>query len=107
MQLSPFEVKTRLRQVLAEYAGMSKLLCQQESLHVKQKESDIDWVVQPAVLDNIEAPPGGWRRFRQAEGATGRVPKDFFKQVWLLMHHCKGLVISLREAAPCASTAIS
>ncbi len=93
MQLSPFEVKTRLRQVLAEYAGMSKLLRQQESLHVKQKESDIDWVVQPAVLDNIEAPPGGWRRFRQAEGATGRVPKDFFKQVWLLMHHCKGLVI--------------
>jgi phosphorylase kinase alpha/beta subunit len=36
---------------------------------------------------------GGWRRFRQAEGTTGRVPKDFFKQIWLLMQHCKGLVI--------------
>ncbi|WP_337886251.1 glycoside hydrolase family 15 protein [Fischerella thermalis] len=93
MQLSPFEVKTRLRQVLAEYAGMSKLLRQQESLHVKQKESDIDWVVQPGIVDDIEVQPGGWRRFRQAEGATGRVPQDFYKQVWLLMHHCKGLVI--------------
>ncbi|MDJ0734020.1 MAG: glycoside hydrolase family 15 protein [Nostocaceae cyanobacterium] len=93
MQLSPFEVKTRLRQVLVEYAGMSKLLRQQESLHVKQKETDIDWVLQPAVAEEIEVPAGGWRRFRQAEGTTGRVPKDFFKQVWLVMHHCKGLVV--------------
>ncbi|MBD2196202.1 glycoside hydrolase family 15 protein [Calothrix anomala FACHB-343] len=93
MQLSPFEVKTRLQNVLAEYAGMSKLLRQQESLHVKQKESDIDWVLPFTNDAEIEVPSGGWRRFRQAEGATGRVPKDFFQQVWLLMKHCKGIVI--------------
>ncbi|MEH2464295.1 glycoside hydrolase family 15 protein [Nostoc sp.] len=93
MQLSPFEVKMRLRQVLTGYNGMSNLLRQQESLHVKQKESDIAWVVLPAIAEEIQVPPGGWRRFRQAEGATGRVPKEFFKQVWLLMRHCKGLVI--------------
>ncbi|MGH8002098.1 MAG: glycoside hydrolase family 15 protein, partial [Brasilonema sp.] len=93
MQLSPFEVKTWVRQVLFEYVSMSQLLRQQESLHVKQKESDIDWVVLPALGDEIDVQPGGWRRFRQAEGATGRVPKDFFKQVWLVMEHCKGLVI--------------
>lgn len=93
MQLSPFEVKTRLHQVLTGYTGMSSLLRQQESLHVKQKESDIAWVVLPSISEEIEVPPGGWRRFRQAEGATGRVPKNFFKQVWVLMQHCKGLVI--------------
>ncbi|BAZ33063.1 phosphorylase kinase alphabeta [Cylindrospermum sp. NIES-4074] len=93
MQLSPFEVKTHLQQVLTTYTGMSSVLRQQESLHVKQKESDIAWVVQPVIGEEIEVPSGGWRRFRQAEGATGRVPKDFFKQVWLLMRHCKGLVI--------------
>ncbi|MBW4613350.1 MAG: glycoside hydrolase family 15 protein [Desmonostoc vinosum HA7617-LM4] len=93
MELSPFEVKTRLHQVLTGYSGMSNLLRQQESLHVKQKESDIAWVVLPVVETEMEVPSGGWRRFRQAEGATGRVPKDFFKQVWLLMKHCKGLVI--------------
>jgi phosphorylase kinase alpha/beta subunit len=91
MQLSPFEVKTLLSKVLTEYAGMSSLLRKQESLHVKQKESDIDWRVQPT--EQVEEPFGGWRRYRQAEGTTGRVPKDFFKQVWLLMQHCKGLVI--------------
>ncbi|MEC4813101.1 MAG: glycoside hydrolase family 15 protein [Scytonema sp. PMC 1069.18] len=93
MQLSPFEVKKRVRQVLFGYSSTSQLLRQQESLHVKLKESDIDWVVSPTVGDDIDVPLGGWRRFRQAEGTTGRVPKDFFKQVWLLMQHCKGLVI--------------
>ena len=93
MQLSPFEVKTRLRDVLVAYADMSQLLRQQESLHVSQKESEIDWVLQPIGIEEIEIPVNGWRRFRQAEGSTGRVPKDFFKQVWLLMHHCKGLVV--------------
>ena len=93
MQLSPFDVRTRVRQVLFEYGSMSQLLRQQESLHVKQKESDIDWVVQPGLIEEIEVAPGGWRRFRQAEGATGRVPKEFFQNVWLLMEHCKGLVI--------------
>ncbi|MEB3150660.1 MAG: glycoside hydrolase family 15 protein [Sphaerospermopsis sp.] len=94
MQLSPYEVKLRLEKVLTSYSGVSGLLRQQESLHIKQKESDIAWVVQPVISeDEIAVTPENWRRFRQAEGAINRVPKDFFKQVWLLMHHCKGLVI--------------
>ncbi|MFM6012073.1 MAG: glycoside hydrolase family 15 protein [Dolichospermum sp.] len=93
MQLSPFQVKMRLRQVLTGYSGVSNLLRQQESLHVKQKESDIAWVVLSQSSEEMEIPPHGWRRFRQAEGALNRVPKDFFKQVWLLMQHCKGVVI--------------
>jgi phosphorylase kinase alpha/beta subunit len=94
MELSPFEVKMRLHQVLRGYTGISKLLRQQESLHIKQKESDIAWVVLPTnEKEQSTVPPGGWRRFRQAEGALNRVPKDFFQQVWLLMKHCKGIVI--------------
>ncbi|QLE56472.1 glycoside hydrolase family 15 protein [Nostoc sp. TCL26-01] len=93
MELTPFEVKTRLHQVLTAYTGMSKLLRQQESLHIKQKESDIEWVVLPVIDEEVEVATGGWRRFRQAEGALNRVPKNFFQQVWLLMQHCKGLVI--------------
>jgi phosphorylase kinase alpha/beta subunit len=93
MQLSPFEVKTKLNKVLREYAGMSNLLRLQESLHVKQKESEINWVIPLTLIDEIEEPVGGWRRYRKAEGITGRVPKDFFQQVWLLMKHSKGIVI--------------
>jgi phosphorylase kinase alpha/beta subunit len=94
MELSPFEVKTSLRKVLTGYSQISTLLRQQESLHIRQKESDINWVAPPSINEGeIEAPPSGWRKFRQTEGALNRVPKDFFQQVWLLMEHCQGLVV--------------
>ncbi|HEY9853361.1 MAG TPA: glycoside hydrolase family 15 protein [Leptolyngbyaceae cyanobacterium] len=92
MELSPFEVKNRLRQVLAGYEGMNQLLRQQESLHVKQSEQDIEWVVLP-VKEAEESPNGSWLHKRQRDGALNRVPKDFYPRVWELLKHCKGLVI--------------
>jgi phosphorylase kinase alpha/beta subunit len=90
MQLSPFEVETRLRQVLAGYAGLNQTLFQQESLHVKPQQQNIQWVVSP----DAEAEPSiDWRQQRQRDGATNRVPKDFYPSVWQVMKHCKGLVI--------------
>jgi phosphorylase kinase alpha/beta subunit len=94
MQLSPFEVKSRLRKVMQEYAGLSSVLRQQESLHIKKKEVEINWlVVSPTVEAEIEVPEGGWRRYRKAEGSTGRVPQGFYQNVWSAMEHCKGVVI--------------
>lgn len=93
MQLSPFEVRMRLRQVLAGYEGMNQVLRQQESLHVKQQEQEIEWVV-PVEPDEAEVPTaGGWLRQRQLDGALNRVPKDFYPSVWRLLKHCKGVVI--------------
>ncbi len=92
MELSPFEVKNRLRQVLAGYEGMNQLLRQQESLHVKQSEQDIEWVVLPD-KEAEESPNGSWLHKRQRDGALNRVPKDFYPRVWELLKHCKGLVI--------------
>jgi phosphorylase kinase alpha/beta subunit len=92
MQLSPFEIKNRLRQVLAEYEEMNQILKQQESLRVKKPEKDIEWVVAP-VSEESTMPAGGWRRKRQMEGAVNRVPKDFYPSVWGLLRHCKGLII--------------
>lgn len=92
MQLSPFEIKNRLRQVLTEYEEMNQILKQQESLRVKQPEKDIEWVVVP-LSEEPQMPAGGWRRKRQMEGAVNRVPKDFYPSVWGLLRHCKGLII--------------
>ncbi|NJR15459.1 MAG: glycosyl hydrolase family 15 [Calothrix sp. CSU_2_0] len=94
MQLSPFEVKSRLRKVMQEYAGLSSVLRQQESLHIKKKDREINWfVLSPTVAAEIEVPEGGWRRYRKAEGSTGRVPQGFYQNVWSAMEHCKGVVI--------------
>jgi phosphorylase kinase alpha/beta subunit len=93
MEFTPFEVTRRLRSCLAGYAGMSQLLRQQESLQLKQNESEIDWVVQPAIQDETEVPEGGWLRYRQQQGSMNRLPPDFFKCVWRLMKHGKGVLI--------------
>ena len=92
MQLSPFEIKNRLRQVLTEYEEMNQILKQQESLRVKQSETEIEWIVAP-VFEEPQMPAGGWRRKRQMEGAVNRVPQDFYPNVWGLLRHCKGLII--------------
>ncbi|MBK4732066.1 glycoside hydrolase family 15 protein [Oxynema sp. CENA135] len=92
MELSPFEIKTRLRQVLEGFAGMNQLLKQQESLHVRQPEQEIDWVVLPSPHDPDETLES-WHRRRQLDGAACRVPKDFYPRVWEVLRHCKGIVV--------------
>ncbi len=95
MRSSPFEVKMRLRSCLAGYEGVNQKLQQLESLHVKQPEQVINWVVLPEVKEEGKGiiPPGNWVRKRQLDGSAGRVPKDFYPKVWLVLKHCKGLVI--------------
>ncbi|MEB3336463.1 MAG: glycoside hydrolase family 15 protein [Leptolyngbyaceae bacterium] len=91
MQLSPFEIKIRLRQVLAGYEGLNQSLFRQESLHVKQQQ-EITWVVLLA-HEETESPVEGWLRYRQRQGSLNRVPQDFYSRIWRLLSHCKGLVI--------------
>jgi phosphorylase kinase alpha/beta subunit len=93
MRSSPFDVKMRVRSCLAGYEGINQKLRQQESLHVKPPEQDINWVV--AGEDETEEAPltGSWQRKRQLDGSAGRVPKDFYPSVWRVMKHCKGVVI--------------
>jgi phosphorylase kinase alpha/beta subunit len=93
MRLSPFELKTRLRQIVEGYADLNRALFKQESLKVKLPDQGIDWVV--VLNDKTEVEPANqdWWRKRQLDGAMNRVPKDFYPSVWQLLHHCKGLVI--------------
>ncbi len=96
MHLSPCEMQMQLRSCLAGYEGMNQKLQQQESLHVKQPDRDINWVVLPGDQEEAEETPvtGSWLRKRQLDGSAGRVPKNFYPNVWRVMKHCRGLVIA-------------
>ncbi len=89
MQLSPYEIKMRLAQLLAGYEQSSSQVFQRESLKLGLKEAEIDWIVPISQPEE----PQDWLRYRQMEGGRGGVPKDFYPNVWKLLHHCKGLVI--------------
>ncbi|MEO1522329.1 MAG: glycoside hydrolase family 15 protein, partial [Cyanobacteria bacterium J06633_2] len=90
MQLSPFDIKSRLKQVLQAYAGLNQMLFKRESLVARQK--NIQWAVLP---DDIatEPPPGGWWKQRQRDGSLNYVPPDFYGSVWTVLQHCRGIVI--------------
>jgi phosphorylase kinase alpha/beta subunit len=90
IQLTPFEIKMRLMQVLVGYADLNQNLFKQESLHVKQQQS-IQWVVR-AEAEMAEAPTN-WHQVRLRDGAASRTPKGFYPKVWQVLQHCKGLVI--------------
>ena len=98
MRLSPFEIRTRLRQVLADYEDVNQTLFQQESLQSQQQK--IKWVVAVTEAAESEAAESGaaetetnWWQQRQRDGAVNRVPKGFYPKVWQVMEQCKGLVI--------------
>lgn len=92
MQMSPFEIKQRLHQTLTGFDQLSQGLFQQESLHLKQAQNPIDWIVEPETdLDELQS--GSWYQKRIHLGRVSRVPQDFYPSVWTVLQHCKGLVI--------------
>jgi phosphorylase kinase alpha/beta subunit len=95
MELSPFEIQTRLHQVLTDYQELGNTIFQQESLHLNQSQQQIEWIVNEtnASQNNPAVTAINWRYQRQKEGAINRVDRNFYPSVWRLLEHCKGLTI--------------
>lgn len=100
MSFSPFEIQTRLHQVLTDYQGLEKTVFQQESLHLNQSQQQIEWSVDAITNDGavpienrVDAVAIDWRYQRRKDGAINRVDRDFYPSVWRLLEHCKGITI--------------
>jgi phosphorylase kinase alpha/beta subunit len=98
MGLSPFEIQTRLHQVLTDYQGLGNTVFQQESLHLNQSQHQIAWSVNATVAQDLPAPASpqvaiDWRYQRRKDGAINRVGRDFYPNIWRLLEHCKGITI--------------
>ncbi|MBD1875145.1 glycoside hydrolase family 15 protein [Nodosilinea sp. FACHB-131] len=96
IDLSPFELKTRLRQVLAGFDGLNQAIFRRESLHVKP-HNPINWQVVPddiePAAEAAEAPHQDWWRKRVIDGEIARISEEFYTQVWEVLKHSKGIVI--------------
>jgi phosphorylase kinase alpha/beta subunit len=95
MELSPFEIQTRLHQVLTDYQGLGNAVFKQESLHLNQAQDRIEWIINAVdpVVNNVPSPPIDWRYQRRKDGTIDRVDRDFYPSVWRLLQHCKGITI--------------
>lgn len=97
IDLSPFELKTRLRQVLAGFDGLNQSIFRRESLHVKP-HNPINWQVVPTDIEpaaeEAEAPTAhDWWRKRVIDGEIARISEEFYTQVWEVLKHSRGIVI--------------
>jgi phosphorylase kinase alpha/beta subunit len=92
MELSPFEIQTRLDRVLSDYQGLGNTVFQQESLHLNRSQNQIEWIVN-TTTEYVGTPTIDWRYQRRKDGAINRVDRDFYPSVWRLLEHCKGLTI--------------
>jgi phosphorylase kinase alpha/beta subunit len=83
-----------LRKTLAHFGAEQRGLGRVESLHLS---SALDKVVRVQFDATMAISPDGvpddWRRWRTVQGALGRLPADFYPQVWGLLHHCRALLI--------------
>ncbi|MGK7887976.1 MAG: glycoside hydrolase family 15 protein [Leptolyngbyaceae cyanobacterium] len=96
MQLSPFDVKSRLLQVLEGYSGYNQTLFKRESLPLRQ-QNGIEWSILPEAIAHATDEPtpvnNSWRLQRQQNGMLNLIPEAFYPNVWQVLHHCKGLAI--------------
>lgn len=90
MHLPPSEIQERLQGVLVSYSAKEAALRHQEYIQVNQTDNELSYTLNPS---NVEAPEGGWWRWRQREGVLSRESQGFFENVWELMTRCRGLII--------------
>jgi phosphorylase kinase alpha/beta subunit len=89
MSISPSQLQTRLRRVLASREGVTGLLQRQESLKLRAGHIEVE----PVAEETQPEPSEGWLRLREREGALNRVPEGFYLRLWNLLRHCEGLLI--------------
>jgi phosphorylase kinase alpha/beta subunit len=89
LNLPPSDIQTRLRNVLGDYDDKATLLRRQEALPLQR--GSVEPIEAPSMAS--DTPRGGWQRYRQREGALNRVPAGFYRSVWNLLGHCRGLII--------------
>jgi phosphorylase kinase alpha/beta subunit len=92
MGLSPFNIATRLRQVLTDYQGLGTTVFRQESLHLDRANNEIEWSIKIEPNSTITSNMS-WLDVRRREGSIVRLDRDFYPSLWRLLQHCKGVTI--------------
>jgi phosphorylase kinase alpha/beta subunit len=95
--LPPARIVELLREVLTSYVAATDVQRRREALHLAAGADGAGFLAGWRERSGeAPAPPGGWWRWRQREGALLRAPKGFYERVWRLLGRAGGLVIGDR-----------
>ncbi|MEY2699815.1 MAG: hypothetical protein RIQ52_570 [Pseudomonadota bacterium] len=94
LALAPHRLLEQLRLTLQDYSRSEADLEQLETLHYESGQGQLSSTRFTEAMD----PPdfGGaddWYDWRERQGSVGREGEGFYHGIWVLLHHCKGLMI--------------
>ena len=94
LELSPYAVLERLRDVIMREREMTSCLTEVQSLQSTRTRGGLVQLHFSADSDPaLPADSGGWLAWRETSGVLTRPPEDFYERIWELLRQCRGLVI--------------
>lgn len=95
--LSPHAIQMRIESILRSYDHEVARLFSTEGLHLGAPLESITVDLAPADGEEVsQEPVQNWMQWREQQGVMARVPDDFYRNLWHLLEHCRGLVIGDR-----------
>ncbi len=93
LAMSPYQLATKVREMLADFSNIKVQLKRDEALHYQKSSSRL--AVGEIKVETMAAQEddGNWYEWREQQGSFGRDVPEFFENVWLVLHHCRGVVI--------------
>lgn len=97
--MSPFDIQTRIRDILESYSEEVGRLFSTEALHLRTA---------PGVLHRADVPTVGlaeatpdaevadWHTWREEQGVMPRFPESFHQRLWTVLQQCRGIVVGDR-----------
>lgn len=93
LALAPHQLLQLLEETLEHYGSAESNLGQIESLHYEGEQRELHSARFPASMNPDRGSAEDWQEWREQQGSVSREGDAFFSAVWLLLEHCKGLML--------------
>ncbi len=93
--LSPWQLYSRIRNILESYESTKEDLAKQEFLSVCKIET-LSHVTFDSSSDPEHKQGTDWLEWREKRGVIPRLNEEFYTDFWELLKHCKGIVLGDR-----------
>ena len=95
LALPPHTIALKVKETLADYKNAESQLNMSESLRYEGQIKNLDSArFSEKINPKDRGRAGDWHEWREQRGSIGRHAESFFADVWEVLHHCKGLIIS-------------
>ncbi|WP_239649906.1 glycoside hydrolase family 15 protein [Methylocucumis oryzae] len=92
--LSPYELAQKVHETLADYSNTETELGHVETLQFAGDCKELTHIRFSKAMDaDDHGLTSDWYTWREQQGGLGRENDAFYAGVWLLLHHCKGVMV--------------